>query len=214
MTGISGRIMIFSGSFELMLLWTKYYFVLRVIISLGRVSFDDVSLFSWSLWWYLNTKSKSTQKIKIRPDVDEILKNSKTTKIFQSLKLSRWAIVSKHLRFVNQKVFTLIQKFSNFFRKNDIFIPNLEKTSNSNRWRKHFWTDFGRGFKNLILIYRLQIIVNIWYFVFSFFISPNIQKKSAPSKKSIEVTISTNAITWHHFTQILISPKPSSSAWK
>ena len=130
-------------------------------------------------------------------------------KIFQSLKLSRWAIVSKHLRFVNQKVFTLIQNFSNFFRKNDIFIPNLEKTSYSNRWRKHFWTAFGRGFENFGPVFSDHMIFCVFIFYFTKY-----TEKTSFKQKSIEVTISTNAITWHHFTQILVSPKPSSSPLK
>ena len=99
-------------------------------------------------------------------------------KIFQSLKLSRWAIVSKHLRFVNQKVFTLIQNFSNFFRKNDIFIPNLEKTSNSNRWRKHFWTDLRRRFKNFVPVFSEHMI----FCVIMFYFTNNTEKSSSKQK--------------------------------
>ena len=116
--------MIFWDIFELMLPWTKFYFVLRVIISLGRVSFDDVSLFSWSLWWYLNSKSKGTQKLKIRPDVDEILKNSlaemKNSPYHRSYhgKLSYQNILDLSTR-------TLIQ---NFFEIFEIFVKMTSST--------------------------------------------------------------------------------------
>ena len=134
------KILIFFANFELVLPWTKFYFVFQVIISLGRVSFDDVSLFSWSLWWYLNGESKSTQKIKDktrwRRNISKKLTgDEKSTAI--NPELSCRAIVSKHLRFVNLNFDPKF--FRNFRQKNVIFNPNLEKTTNSNRWGKHFW---------------------------------------------------------------------------
>ena len=118
------RVMIFWDIFELMLPWTKFYFVLRVIISLGRVSFDDVSLFSWSLWWYLNTKSKSTQKIKIRPDVDEILKNSLTEMKKSPYHRSYHGELS-YQNILDLSTRTLIQ---NFFEIFEIFVKMTSST--------------------------------------------------------------------------------------
>ena len=205
--------MITFASFELVLPWTKFYFVFQVIISLGRVSFDDVSLFSWSLWWYLNGESKSTQKIKDKTRWRRNISKKNSTGDEKSAINPSYQTKLSYQNILDLSTKTLIQNFFEIFVKNVIFNPNLEKTTNSNRWGKHFWyphrlPKLGKHFQRTFLDRFSSEQMIFWVFFIQV-----IQKKSAPKPNwsLIKMTISSNTIIGHHFIQILVSSKSSTS---
>lgn len=160
----------------------------------------------------LMVRVKVLKKLKIRPDGDEIFQKNSTGDEKSAINPSYQTKLS-YQNILDLSTKTLIQNFFEIFVKNVIFNPNLEKTTNSNRWGKHFWyphrlPKLGKHFQRTFLDRFSSEQIIFWVFFIQV-----IQKKSAPKPNwsLIKMTISSNTIIGHHFIQILVSSKSSTS---